>query len=128
MMKSKGVSLSQRCEEARSRWHKHVVAQRGSGQTQVAYCRTQGLDPGYFSMWKRKLAARAAVASSSVSRSMRLVPLVVKGVPESAERTVSTAERISMHLTLRNGLSVTLRIPSLSSISALLNELAQLSC
>jgi hypothetical protein len=128
MMKSKGVSLSQRREEARSRWHKHVVAQCESGQTQVAYCRARGLDPSYFSMWKRKLAVQGTVASSSASRSMRLVPLAVKTVPESADRSVSMAEPISMHLTLRNGLSVSLRVPTLSSIPVLLNELAQLPC
>ena len=125
-MKSKGVSQSWRVEEARGRWGKHVAAQRASGQTQVAYCRAQGLEPSYFSMWKRKLAASEAVAGSSTSRSMRLVPLVVKPVGESSERTVS--EPISMHLTLRNGLSVSMRIPSLSSIAVLLNELAELRC
>jgi hypothetical protein len=30
-------------------------AQRGSGQTQAAYCRTHGLDPKYFTRWKGKL-------------------------------------------------------------------------
>jgi hypothetical protein len=59
---------------------------------------------------------------------MRLLSLVVKPVPESSEQAVSAAEPISMHLTLRNGLSVALRIPSLSSIPMLLNELAQLAC
>src|ERR1019366_5307859 len=54
MMKSKGASGSQRREVTRGRWHKHVAAQRASGQTQVTYCRAQGLDPSYFSMWKRK--------------------------------------------------------------------------
>jgi hypothetical protein len=127
-MKSKGVPLLQRGEEACGRWHKHVVAQRESGQTQVAYCRVQGLDPGYFSMWKRKLAVSGAVASAPANASVRLVPLVVKPVPESSERSISTAEPISMHLTLRNGLSVSLRIPTLSSIPVLLNELAQLRC
>jgi hypothetical protein len=127
-MKSKGASGSQRREVTRGRWHKHVAAQRASGQTQVTYCRAQGLDPSYFSMWKRKLAALGAVASTPASRSIRLVPLVVKTVPESTERAVSTAEPISMHLTLRNGLSVALSIPSLGSIPVLLNELAQLPC
>ena len=127
-MKSKSVSQRWRVEEARGRWRKHVAAQRASGQTQVAYCRAQGLEPSYFSMWKRKLAASVAVAGSSTSRSMRLVPLMVKAVPESSERTVSTAQPISMHLTLRNGLSVSMRIPSLSSIAVLLNELAELRC
>lgn len=127
-MKSWDASGSRRVKEARGRWHKHLVAQRASGQTQVAYCRAQGLDPSYFSMWKRKLAERGAIVSAPASRSMRLVPLVVKSMPESAERAVSTAEPISMHLTLRNGLSVSLRMRSLSSIPVLLNELGQLPC
>jgi len=122
-MKSKGVSESRRVEEARNRWHRHMVAQRASGQNQVAYCRAQGLDPTYFSMWKRKLAAPVAVA-----RSMRLVPLVVKAVPRAAECAPSAAEPISMHVKLRNGLSVSLRVPSLKSIPVLLSELAELPC
>jgi hypothetical protein len=125
MMKSKGVSQRWRVEEARGRWRKHVAAQRASGQTQVAYCRAQGLEPSYFSMWKRKLAASEALAGTSASRSMRLVPLMVKPVRESSE---PRGEPISMHLTLRNGLSISLRIPSLSSVPVLLNELAELRC
>lgn len=123
-MKLKGVSLTQRREEARGRWHKHVLAQRTSGQTQVAYCRSRGLEPGHFSVWKRKFAE----ASAAASRSVRLVPLVVKAVPGPAESTVSMSEPVSMQLTLRNGLSVSLRIPSLGSIPVLLNELAELRC
>jgi hypothetical protein len=38
----------------------------------------------------------------------------VKTVPGLAEPTVSTTEPISMHLTLCNGVSVSLRIPTLS--------------
>jgi hypothetical protein len=126
-MKSKGISGSQRVEEARGRWRKHVIAHRASGQTQVAYCRAHGLEPSYFSVWKRKLAALGAVASGA-SRSMHLVPLVVKAAPGSVECAASRAEAISMRLTLRNGLSVSLRMPSLSSVSSLLTELADLPC
>ncbi len=57
---------------------------------------------------------------------MRLVPLVVKTASESVPCTALTVEPISMHLTLRNGLSVSLRIPSLGSIPVLLNGLADL--
>ena len=124
MKSSKEVWASKRAEEARGRWRKHVVAHRASGQTQVRYCRAHGLDPSYFSMWKRKLAAPGAVAS----RAMHLVPLVVKSVRASAACTDSAAEPISMYLTLRNGLSVSLRMPSVSGITLLLSELAELSC
>ncbi len=126
-MKLKALSGSQRTEEARDRWHQHVIAQRASGQTQVSYCRAQGLDPSYFSMWKRRLGTPGAVPSRA-RRSMRLVPLVVKTASESVPCTALTVEPISMHLTLRNGLSVSLRIPSLGSIPVLLNGLADLSC
>jgi hypothetical protein len=49
-------------------------------------------------------------------------------VRESSEGGVSTMEPISMHVRLRNGLSVSMRIPSLSGIAVLLNELAELPC
>lgn len=123
-MRLKNVLASNRAEEARGRWRKQLDAQVASGETQVAYCRAQGLDPTYFSMWKRKLGAPAAAASSSV----RLVPLVVKTAPKSTACIAATAQPISMHLTLRNGLSVSLSVPSLSGIPMLLNELAELSC
>ena len=126
-LKLKDVTGSRRAEEARVGWHKHVVAQRASAQTQVAYCRAQGLDASYFSIWKRRLAAPRALASEA-SRSMRLVPLVVKPSPGSTECATSPAEPISMHVTLRNGLSVSLRMPSLKSIPVLLSELADLPC
>jgi len=32
-----------------------MKAQQDSGQSQVAYCRARGLDPKYFTLWKRKL-------------------------------------------------------------------------
>jgi hypothetical protein len=107
------------------------VAQRASGQSQAAYCRARGLDPKYFTVWKRKLAACGApparAPQGSASRPpLRLVPLVVK---EASSTESSTAtEPVSIHLKLPNGLSVSLQIPMLRMLPALLVELAQTPC
>jgi hypothetical protein len=54
----------------------HLQARRDSGQTQAAYCRTRGLDPKLFTLWKRKLRdERAAVGCID---SPGLVPVVVR--------------------------------------------------
>ena len=127
-MKSKDAFGSGRVERARSRWGGHIVAQRASGQTQTAYCRAQGLDPSYFSMWKRRLGARGAVECAPVNQSMRLVPLTIKNEPRLSEQTDPTIEPISMRIRLRNGLSVSIRIPTVKSLPAVLHELAQLRC
>ena len=65
------LSPSRRREDIRAWWAEHVAAQRRSGQTQAAYCRAQGLNPKYFTLWKGKLQA-TAVASAP-----RMVPVVV---------------------------------------------------
>ena len=45
------LSPSRRREDVRAWWAEHLAAQRKSGQTQAAYCRAQGLDPKYFTLW-----------------------------------------------------------------------------
>lgn len=71
-----------RREEIWARWRKHWEAQRASGQTQVAYCRTHGLDPRHFSAWKSKLrrAQGTAPASSAPTKGsgLRMVPVVIR--------------------------------------------------
>jgi hypothetical protein len=70
------LSPSRRRVDIRAWWAEHLAAQRKSGQTQVAYCRAQGLDPKYFTLWKGKLQA-TAVASAP-----RMVPVVVAPTAE----------------------------------------------
>lgn len=60
--------------EGESYWRKHIAAWRESGETQKAYCARQGLKPGAFSYWHRRLAKRAALAER---RSLTLVPATV---------------------------------------------------
>ena len=124
-MVTRSASVSRRVEQARRRWIKHLAAHRASGQTQTAYCRTHGLDLSYFSMWKRRLLERRESQSAPPSRPMQLVPLIVKTARPSCEGCESP---ITMQVTLRNGVSVSLRMASLGGVPLMLHELAQLSC
>lgn len=77
------LSPTRRREDIRTSWAEHVAAQRKSGQTQAAYCRAQGLEPRYFTLWKGKLQA-PAVASPP-----RMVPVV--GAPGRAAGGINDA-------------------------------------
>ena len=107
------LSPSRRREDIRAWWAEHVAAQRRSGQTQAAYCRAQGLNPKYFTLWKGKLQA-TAVASAP-----RMVPVVVapaaqlpvSGMPETAS-TAAVMSLVSLRLSLGNGMSLALEIGS----------------
>ena len=56
------LSPSRRREDIRAWWAEHLQTQQDSGQSQATYCRARGLDPKYFTLWKRKLReGRAAV-------------------------------------------------------------------
>src|SRR5476651_2258488 len=63
-------------EDIRAWWSDHLQAQRDSGQTQVAYCRARGLDPKYFTLWKRKL--REERPAGRPIELPRLVPVVLR--------------------------------------------------
>ena len=71
-----------RCRgDIRAWWAEHLAAQRKLGQTKAAYCRAQGLDPKYFTLWKGKLR------DAEMAGPPRMVPVVVAS---AAERAVST--------------------------------------
>ena len=97
------LSPSRRRDDIRACWAKHLAAQRKSGQSQAAYCRAQGLDPKYFTLWKGKLQATAAPSAP------RMVPVVVAPaaqLPVSAmPQTPSASAVLSLRLTLGNGMS-----------------------
>lgn len=44
-----------RGRHAADRWAERIRACQASGLTQAAFCQAHGLDPSYFSHWKRKL-------------------------------------------------------------------------
>jgi hypothetical protein len=119
------LSPSRRREDIRAWWAEHLAAQRKSGQTQVAYCRAQGLDPKYFTLWKGKLQA-TAVASAP-----RMVPVVVAPTaqpPASAmPETASASAVVTLRLLLGNGISLSLEIAA-GVLPALVSELSRLRC
>ena len=123
------LSPSRRREDIRVWWAEHLQAQRESGQTQVVYCRTRGLDPKYFTLWKRKLLdARAA---AGLGERPQLVPVVVRSergrlVPDRIEANASSAV-VAIRLSLGNGISLSLEVAT-GSISTLVRELAAVRC
>jgi hypothetical protein len=86
--------------EKRRYWQAQVEAWRGSGLSQVEYCRRQGLSPRAFSLWKHRLggAKQAAEAEEVEFVSFPLVaaedPSVVPGGAQaSAALTVVVNDR-----------------------------------
>lgn len=122
------LSPPRRREDIRAWWAEHLAAQRRSGGTQAAYCRAQGLDPKYFTLWKGKLQA-AAVGSAP-----RMVPVVVTPAPQlpvsAMPETASAAavvSLVSLRLSLGNGMSLTLEIAP-GALPAVVRELSRLRC
>lgn len=121
---------------ARARWQQHVTAQQSSGQSQAAYCRTFGLNPKYFSLWKRKLRMRAEppaeAASSDDSAAMTFVPVTLEAattesLPHSVAGDSAPAPAV-LKATLANGIAVELALNSTEALVPLLSQLAQLPC
>ncbi len=131
-MNSTRLSPSRRREDIRAWWAAHMKAQQDSGQSQVAYCRARGLDPKYFTLWKRKL--REPQRSGETIEPARLVPVVVrahKAVSPSKvareKRSSEPAAIVALRLSLGNGISLSLEVAT-ASIPALVRELAGLRC
>ena len=135
-MSSRQMSPSRRREDIRAWWREHLAAQRRSGQTQTAYCTAHGLDPTYFSAWKRKLisgtAKAAAVPKASPRSAVQFLPLVIKKAQTADTLGASSprqiTEAVPIRVTLRNGVSVVFEVGGLHTLPALLGELAQISC
>lgn len=127
--RSGALSLSRRREDIRAWWREHIHRQRSSGQSQAAYCRSQGLEPKYFSLWRAKLAKAAAMEAprdKQVIPVAKLVPVIVKGV--SAPVMPPTNGDVLIALTLPNGLGLSLRVSSMAALPLLLSELAGVRC
>lgn len=136
-MKRENISVRSRKTQAPRRrsdiwaeWRRHLVAQRASGQTQVAYCREHGLDPQYFCVWKRKLMdapeeSAEANLSAGAATGLQLVPLVIKA--DAAGESGSTGALL-IHLKLSNGLSVSIEVSAIDALRRVLAELARASC
>ena len=131
-MSATRLSPSRRREDIRAWWAAHMKEQQDSGQSQVAYCRAKGLDPKYFTLWKRKL--REQQGSGETIEPARLVPVVVRAHKPVSPSKVAREKRLSepasivaLRLSLGNGISLSLEVAT-ASIPTLVRELAALRC
>ena len=126
------LSPSRRREDIRAWWAEHLKAHRDSGQSQANYCRARGVDPKYFTLWKRKLREERSPAKTI--ESPRLVPVTVRpdrsrlapDLPHS-EPAAAPAAVVAIRLNLGNGISVSLEVAT-GSIPTLVRELASVRC
>ena len=119
------LSPSRRRKDIRAWWAEHVAAQRKSGQTQAAYCRAQGLDPKYFTLWKGKLRD-AEMAGPPSMVPVVVAPATKPPVPATLERPISSSV-VSVRRSLANGMSLSLEIAP-AALPALVRERAGLRC
>ncbi len=131
-MSATRLSPSRRREDIRAWWAAHMNAQQDSGQSQVAYCRARGLDPKYFTLWKRKL--REPQGFGETIEPARLVPVVVRAHKPVSPSKVAQEKRSSepaaiaaLRLSFGNGISLSLEVAT-ASIPTLVRELAALRC
>jgi hypothetical protein len=131
-MNATRLSPSRRRKDIRAGWAAHLQAHRDSGQSQADYCRARGLDPKYFTLWKRKLREeRPAVKPVD---SPRLVPVVLRGdrsapapsAPRS-DPSITPAAVVAIRLSLGNGISLSLEVAT-GAIPTLVRELASVRC
>ena len=114
----------------RVRWQHFVSAQRTSGPTQSTWCRQNGINPKYFSLWKSKLSKAAALISSpSEDRALSVVPVTIRRNGVVTVRPESAGEMaLSVSVTLTNGVGLTLQMASAQRLAPLLAELGRLPC
>jgi hypothetical protein len=71
MPKTRKRSPTPRRLEIRQRWQQRLNAQRSSGIPQTQWCRENGIEPKYFSLWKGKLAKWGRIGSIRRARRHR---------------------------------------------------------
>jgi len=81
-------------------WYRHVEQWRGSGQTQRAYCREQGLPEGKFSHWKQRWSRDRRQGHQRA----QLVPVSV--IEETAPGRVGTKTREQQEIGCRDDLTL----------------------
>jgi len=122
------LSPSRKREDVRAWWSEHLRAQQHCGQTQAEYCRARGIDPKYFTLWKRKLLD-ASVATER-EEPARLVPVVVRSeraISAATEVDASGAAAVAIRLNLGNGMSLSLEVAA-GTLASLVRELAAVRC
>lgn len=125
----------------RAKWQHHLAAHQTSGLTQAAYCREQGIDAKYFTLWKSKLRSRLApTMSTGANKDSDAVPtfIAIKVTPDPvAASPVSSLPPIVENTTnhdavmvkamLRNGVAIELHV-AVASLTCVLSQLSQLPC
>jgi len=124
MKKPRKRSESRRSTEIRGLWQQRVSAQQASGIAQTRWCRENGVEPKYFSVWKGKLAKVAAANQICAPTGAQLVPVTLR------PNTVKTfpPSGLGLTVTLPNGVSLSFNIPDSLNVAPLLRELAGLPC
>ena len=136
-----------RSAKVRATWRQHIDAQLASGLSQAEYCRAHGLQPKYFSLWKRRLAVAAPTAEAASAAgapapvALPLIPVTIKpelvaeapkpkrGRPARAlVEAQNEQEVLSIKARLPNGVLLDVLLPSRSLLPGLLSDLAHLSC
>jgi len=123
MKKTRNRSVSRRSTEIRALWQQRVSAQQASGIAQTRWCRENGIDPKYFSVWKGKLAKVAAEKLVCAPTGAQLVPVTVR--PNAVQATPPSD--LGLIVTLPNGVSLSLNIPDSLNVAPLLRELAEVT-
>lgn len=124
MAKARTRPLSPRLLEIRQRWQQRLNAQRASGVPQTQWCRQNGIEPKYFSLWKGKLAKFAAADGSTALTRAQLVPVTIRR--NAIKAPLSSA--LGLTVSLPNGVSLRFDCHNALSVAPLLQELAGLSC
>ncbi len=140
MNNSPKSNRSRRSARIRAKWQQHITTQQASGLTQTTYCREQGLNRKYFSLWKSKLVKSDMAAATAISETEKpeLIPVIVKPEVISAtelEKSAPTiltgavpSNEVVLKARLLNGIALEFLFHSAQALSPLLAELAQLPC
>lgn len=83
MGKSRQTSIAQR----ESEWRNHVARQASSGQTIVAFCRSEAISEGCFYSWRKRLQTEAN--SGALTPSATPAPFIDLGMVKNADANMA---------------------------------------
>lgn len=132
--------------KTRSKWQRIIAAGEASGLTAAEYCKRNGINPKYYSLWKGKLRdsgeefasadggkrapatgkARKTATAKTIARSKK--PTATRPVlrSEAEAKSPNNKETYSVVATLPNGLEVEIKCPGEAELSLVLQHLASL--
>jgi hypothetical protein len=119
-------------QDRRAWWRAHVEAQLVCGQTQITYCRAQGLNLRALRRWMRVFTvgdgrSRRRELVPKNDTVLDLVPVVVTSSARTSEAGPD-GDSISLQISLAHGIGVTMQLGTLSAAARLLRELAGPAC